>query len=171
MVADLPVKTDTIEVNRDIHFEQLAAVLGMEVDQIKSLNPQYRRKIVNGNSQPSTLRLPSDMITKFIDNEDSVYNYKNEELLSKRTEVEVDDEMPMYRQSRRTYSHSKRNSSRSKRNKKGKKDRSRSKSVSIKNGDTLSEIAARNHTTVSKLRKLNNIKGNNIRAGKKIRIK
>ena len=54
---------------------------------------------------------------------------------------------------------------------KGKKDRSRSKSVSIKDGDTLSEIAARNHTTVSKLRKLNNIKGNNIRAGKKIRIK
>jgi membrane-bound lytic murein transglycosylase D len=171
MVADLPVNTDTIEVNRDIHFEQLAAVLGMEVDQIKSLNPQYRRKIVNGNSQPSTLRLPSDMITKFIDNEDSVYNYKNEELLSKRTEVEVDDEMPMYRQSRRAYNHSKRNTSRSKRNKKGKKNRSRGKSVSIKNGDTLSEIAARNHTTVSKLRKLNNIKGNNIRAGKKIRIK
>jgi membrane-bound lytic murein transglycosylase D len=110
------------------------------------------------------------MITKFIDNEDSVYNYKNEELLSKRTEVEVDDEMPMFRQTRHPYSHSKR-SSRSKRNKKGKKDRSRGKSVSIKDGDTLSEIAARNHTTVSKLRKLNNIKGNNIRAGKKIRIK
>ena len=142
----------------------------MEVDQIKSLNPQYRRKIVNGNSQPSTLRLPSDMITKFIDNEDSVYNYKNEELLSKRTEVEVDDEMPMFRQTRHPYSHSKR-SSRSKRNKKGKKYRSRGKSVSIKDGDTLSEIATRNHTTVSKLRKLNNIKGNNIRAGKKIRIK
>ena len=35
----------------------------------------------------------------------------------------------------------------------------------------LSEIAERNHTTVSKLRKLNGIKGSNIRAGKKIKVK
>ena len=41
----------------------------------------------------------------------------------------------------------------------------------MRNGDTLSEIAERNHTTVSKLRKLNGIKGSNIRAGKKIKVK
>ena len=46
-----------------------------------------------------------------------------------------------------------------------------SKSVTIKNGDTLSEIAARHGTTVKKLRKLNGIKGNSIRAGKKIKVK
>ena len=43
--------------------------------------------------------------------------------------------------------------------------------MNIKSGDTLSEIAERNGTTVAKLRKINNIKGNNIRAGKKIRVK
>jgi len=43
--------------------------------------------------------------------------------------------------------------------------------IKIKNGDTLSEIAARNHTTVKKLRRLNGIKGNNIRAGKKIKVR
>ena len=37
--------------------------------------------------------------------------------------------------------------------------------------DTLSEIAARNNTTVKKLKKLNGIKGSNIRKGKKIRVK
>ena len=41
----------------------------------------------------------------------------------------------------------------------------------VRNGDTLSEIAERNHTTVGKLRKLNGIKGSNIRAGKKIKVK
>ena len=54
------------------------------------------------------------------------------------------------------------------------RDRNRkqgSKSITIKNGDTLSEIAARNGTTVKKLRKLNGIKGNSIRAGKKIKVK
>jgi membrane-bound lytic murein transglycosylase D len=43
--------------------------------------------------------------------------------------------------------------------------------VTIKNGDTLSEIAARHGTTVKKLKKLNKISGNSIRAGKKIKVK
>ena len=41
----------------------------------------------------------------------------------------------------------------------------------IKNGDTLAEIAPRNHTTVGKLKRLNKISGTNSRAGKKIRVK
>ena len=41
----------------------------------------------------------------------------------------------------------------------------------IRQGDTLSEIAARNGTTVKKLKRLNKISGSSIRAGKKIRIK
>ena len=45
------------------------------------------------------------------------------------------------------------------------------KSVTIRKGDTLSEIAARNGTTVKKLRKLNKISGNSIRAGKKLKVK
>ena len=55
MRADLPVKTDTVVVNRDVHFEQIASVLNMDVSQIKELNPQYRRDIVNGNSQASAI--------------------------------------------------------------------------------------------------------------------
>jgi membrane-bound lytic murein transglycosylase D len=43
--------------------------------------------------------------------------------------------------------------------------------VTIQRGQTLSQIAKRNGTTVAKLRKLNGIKGNNIRAGKKLRVK
>lgn len=43
--------------------------------------------------------------------------------------------------------------------------------VTIRKGDTLGEIARRNHTTVAKLKKLNGIKGNNIRSGKKLRVK
>ena len=35
----------------------------------------------------------------------------------------------------------------------------------------VSEIAKRNGTTVQKLRKLNGLKGNNIQAGKKLRVK
>ena len=43
--------------------------------------------------------------------------------------------------------------------------------MTIRQGDTLSEIAARNGTTVAKLKKLNRISGSSIRAGKKIKVK
>ena len=85
MRAELPAKTDTVVVSRDIHFEQIAKVLGMDVDQIKQLNPQYRRNIINGNTKPSAVRLPATLVSSFIDNEDSIYAYRPEELLAKRT--------------------------------------------------------------------------------------
>jgi membrane-bound lytic murein transglycosylase D len=41
--------------------------------------------------------------------------------------------------------------------------------VKVRNGDTLGSIAQRNHTTVAKLQKLNNIK-KYIYAGQRIRV-
>ncbi len=176
MVADLPAKTDTVMVNKDIHFNQIASVLNMEVSQLKELNPQYRRNIINGSNKPSSLRLPSTLVNKFIDNEQAIYDYNADALLNKRAEVEVNEENI----ANTSYSHnnsytrsSNNNSYRSSRhkNKHTKKHKERSQNVTIKNGDTLSEIAERNHTTVSKLKKLNKISGSNIRAGKKLRVK
>lgn len=182
MQADLPAKTDTVVVNRDVHFEQVAKVLDMDVEQIKQLNPQYRRNIINGSAKPSSLRLPAALVGKFIDNEDSIYAYHPDELLTKRTEVEVNESTPSYQRASVSSSKGKgstRNNhgnSNNNRGKKGKKGRKNGKSggernITIRNGDTLSDIAKRNGTTVKKLKKLNKISGSNIRAGKKIRVK
>ena len=176
MVADIPAKTDTVMVNRDIHFNQIASVLNMEVSQLKELNPQYRRNIINGSNKPSSLRLPSTLVNKFIDNEQAIYDYNADALLNKRAEVEVNEENianTSYSRSNSYTRSSNNNSYRSSRhkNKHTKKHKERSQNVTIKDGDTLSEIAERNHTTVSKLKKLNKISGNNIRAGKKLRVK
>ena len=70
----------------------------------------------------------------------------------------------------RSESSSKKSSRKGKGKKKSKKNTRKAKNVSVREGDTLSEIAERNHTTVSKLKKLNKISGSNIRAGKKIRV-
>jgi len=172
MTSELPEKTDTILVNKDINFEQISHVLGVDIEQIRALNPQYRHDLVNGSWRPSSLRLPTLMITKFIDKEDSIYACKPEEMASKRTEVEVNNEEPVVTKSR-SYSRHKSNSSSSKYTKKKKKNKRKhvSKSVTVGNGDTLSEIAEKHNTTVSKLKKLNGIDGSNIRAGKKIKVK
>ena len=172
MQADLPGKTDTVVVSRDVHFEQVAKVLGMEIGQIQQLNPQYRRNIVNGSTRPMALRLPATLVGKFIDNEDSIYAYRPDVLLAKRTEVDVNEDAPSYSRRSSSSSRSKSSSSRNSRHKgkKGKKNKG-GRNVTIRQGDTLSDIAKRNGTTVSKLKKLNKISGSSIRAGKKLRIK
>ena len=178
MTTDLPAKTDTILVSRDVHFKQIAQVLNVDEELVRSLNPQYRKDIVIGYTKPSTLRLPVDKINSFIDQEDSVYAYNADVLLTKRSEVEVAQEVPSYSSgrtsvssSRKSYSRSKSKRSRRKSSRSSRRRRSSKKSVTIRGGDTLSEIAARNHTTVKKLKRLNGLKSNNIRKGKKIRVR
>lgn len=181
MITNLPAKTDTIMINRDVHFEQIASVLDMDINQITELNPQYRRSIVNGSNRPSILRLPMNYVTQFIDNEDSIYSYRADELLTKRLEVAVNEAQPTYTTQRKTYTRKTRGRTvRGKKAVRGRKNvrsrnsrnkRSASRSVTIRKGDTLSSIAKRNGTTVAALKKKNGIKGNTIRAGKKIRVK
>lgn len=89
LTTNLPTKTDTVMVSRDIHFEQIAGVLGISMEQLEDLNPQYRRDIVCGRSGLTSLRLPAPLISTFIDKEDSVYAYDAKDFKPKRTEVEV----------------------------------------------------------------------------------
>ena len=96
MTTRLPAQTDTIVVRRNVHLEQVAAVLGIDIDMLRSLNPEYRRDIVPGLTKPSAIRLPLADAGRFIDNEDSIYNYRTDELLNKRLEVTINDDVPTY---------------------------------------------------------------------------
>ena len=159
MTTRLPAKTDTVMVSRNVHLEQIAAVCNIDIEQLRTLNPAYRRDIVPGATKISAVRLPHTEVGKFIDLEDSIYAYNAEVLFSKRATVEVNDDVPTYTRKSST-----------KRSRK-KASRSRGRSVTVKSGQTLSEIAKRNGTTVAKIRRLNGIKGSNIRAGKKLRVR
>jgi membrane-bound lytic murein transglycosylase D len=97
----LPLKTDTIVVSRDVHLAQVAAVLGLDIDMLRSLNPQYRRDIVPGLTKPSALKLPLADVSRFIDNQDSIYAYNAAELLSKRSEVMINDNVPTFTSKRK----------------------------------------------------------------------
>ncbi len=162
MTTRLPAKTDTVMVDRKLHLDQVAEVVGINNDVLRALNPMYRRDIVPGNTELCALRLPQTEMGKFIDLQDSVFNYRSNELLTNRLEVEVNDDVPTYYKKGKRYS-----------KRYGKRSRARRgrSTVTVRRGDTLSEIARRNGTTVKKLRRLNGIRGNNIRAGKKLRVK
>lgn len=162
MKTKVPVSTDTVMLSRDVHFDQIAAVCGVDPEELRTLNPQYRTGLIPGSIRPMTLCLPHAEITAFIDNEDSVYNYRKDELLARRAEVLVNASVAPEpgEQRRKTTAKKKRTTRRSSR-----------KYVTIRSGQTLSELAKRHGTTVSKLRRLNGIKGSNIRAGKRIRVR
>ena len=73
MTTRLPAKTDTIMVGRNVHLEQIASVCNIDIEQLRTLNPAYRRDIVPGATKLSAVRLPQTEVGKFIDLEDSIY--------------------------------------------------------------------------------------------------
>ena len=97
MSTRLPLQTDTIVVNRDVHLEQISAVLDLDIEMLRSLNPQYRRDIVPGATKKYAIRLPMADTGRFIDMQDSIYSYRTSELLTKRAVVEVNDDQPTFR--------------------------------------------------------------------------
>lgn len=199
MKTKLPITTDTVTIMRDLHMQQVAELCNIDVEAIQALNPQYRTQLIPGSSGPMTLRLPTETLNTFIDLKDSVYNYRVDELLTRRSCVEVDDRLDnrsvaskrraarqqsasesssssrssasksSSRKSSRS-SNSKSSSRSSRSSRKSKKVKS-SASATVRKGDTLIEIAHRNGTTVEKLKKKNKIKGNMIKPGQKLKVK
>lgn len=157
MRTRLPAKTDTIMVDKNIHLEQIAAVCDIDIEQLRALNPAYRRDVIPGATELSCLRLPQTEVGEFIDKQDSILNYKAGDLLSKRNVVAV--------------AKAPGSPSGSKGSKARRSRRSRARYVTVRSGQTLSHIAKKYGTTVSKLRRLNGIKGSNIRAGKRLRVR
>lgn len=199
MKTKIPITTDTVTIMRDLHMQQVAELCNIDVEAIQALNPQYRTQLIPGSSGPMTLRLPTETLNTFIDLKDSVYNYRVDELLTRRSSVEVDDRLDnrsvaskrraarqqsasesssssrssasksSSRKSSR--SSSSKSSSRSSRSSRKSKKVKSSASTTVRKGDTLIEIAHRNGTTVEKLKKKNKIKGNMIKPGQKLKVK
>ena len=155
MTTRLPAKSDTVIVSRNVHLEQVAEVVGLNIDLLRSLNPMYRRDVVPGATEPSPLRLPIADVSRFIDLEDSVYNYKASELLSRRAEVEVRDDVPTYYHKSKRYTRGKKaRTSRKTRATKGrvKVTKSRTKVTRKKTTTTRKKAAPKRKTTKKKRR-------------------
>ena len=150
MTTRLPAKSDTVMVSRNVHLEQVAAVVGLNIDLLRSLNPMYRRDVVPGATEPSPLRLPLADVGRFLDLEDSVYTYRANELLSRRAEVEVRDDVPTY------YHKSKRTVKRGKKartSRKARATRGRAKATKTRAKATRKKTTARKKAASSKKRK------------------
>ena len=79
--TSMPLATDTVVITKALHLEQVADILQMDIQQIRALNPQYKRDIIPGNTEPSVLKLPVNQTYAFIDKEDTIYTHRAEDLL------------------------------------------------------------------------------------------
>lgn len=151
-----PIATDTVMITRNLHFDQIAELCDIDKDAIRALNPQYKLDQIPGDIKPYSLRLPQEKILTFIDLGDTIYDHRSDELFKRRKEVDVTE-----------------NAVATTTSKKAKKSEQKNKPVyvTVRQGDTLGGIAKKNRTTVAKIKRLNGLKNNNIRVGRKLRVK
>ena len=86
-LASRPIVTDTVHVNKRVHFRQISDVMGISMDELRVLNPQYRTDVIPGDIHPYALILPNIQAYCYIANEDSIVNH-NAELYARRDVVE-----------------------------------------------------------------------------------
>lgn len=88
-VVKRPLITDTVEIRERVHFNQIANVLNIPVDEIRMLNPQYRRDVIPGSpSHPYLLTLPSQQVLSYISSRDAIMAFE-EEKYNPRTTVDI----------------------------------------------------------------------------------
>ena len=137
----LPTPVDTFKINKMLHLKQINEVIGVPLDELKNLNPQYKHEIIPGNSREYILRLPYSYSNAFIEHEDSIYRHKADKYFNPVTLKSIqeggDGEQITYR---------------------------------VKSGDYLGKIASRYGTTVAKIKRWNNLKSNDIRVGQRLII-
>ena len=142
MESKLPLATDTIMVNRLLHFDQIVAVCDIDMETLRGLNPQYKENVIPGKFLPGSLRLPEDKIRDFILSGDSIYNHERDKYFSEE-KVKV---------------------------LKNQATNSGFVIHKIRSGESLSTIAHRYRVTIAELKRWNGLKSNNIVAGKTLKI-
>ena len=156
--VQMPVHVDTFMVKKNVHFRQISEVLGIPIDDLRDLNPQYYKDIVPGASGEQVLRLPYNYSNAFLDQQDSIYRYKADQMFSGSIEDGRSVSVPASTKAST------------------KSSRSRSSGsgqwvyYKVRRGDNLGKIASRNHTTVANIKKWNNLRSDKIREGQRLKV-
>ncbi len=72
-------ETDTVYIKHSLYFSQIADVIGVSIDILKFLNPQFKLEYVPVNDMPVNFVLPTGYLLTFIKNENKIYGSVNDE--------------------------------------------------------------------------------------------
>lgn len=143
--SPLPLATDTIHLNRIMHFEQVSSTIKTPIDVIRSLNPQYKLDIVPAVSKTYTLTLPRTDLSNYLVLQDTIMAKDTLYLAQYLKPTKADPSKMEFSIESYTYT--------------------------VKKGDVLGAIARREGVTVKQLMQWNNIKdASKLRIGQKLEI-
>lgn len=146
-LAKRPILTDTLHIKSRINFNAISQVLDIPVDELQTLNPQYRQGIIPGDLKPYTLRLPSQMVYNFLLFEDSIKAASAR--MAPRSVVEIGSTTTD--ESGYTY-------------------REVTKWHKVRRGETIAQIAKKYGVTIRQLKSWNGLKSNKLRRGASLKI-
>lgn len=139
-VARAPIVTDTVHITERVHFKQISDVMGLSVEELRILNPQYRKDVVPGNIKPYTLILPSVQAYCYKANVDSILGHESNLYATRSTAEPASLPQPTV------------------------------KYHTVKSGETLRTIANLYGVTQESIKKANNLKSTKLKRGKKLKI-
>ncbi len=151
-LARRPIVTDTVHVSRRVHFQQIADVMNIPMEELRALNPQYIRDVIPGDIKPYPLTLPSLQAYAYVANEDSIVNHEAERY-ARRGMVEPATAGTVGRDARGEYY-----------------DEEVVQWHTVRRGETLASIANHYGTTQRAIRRDNNC-GRTVRRGQRLKIK
>ena len=144
----LPAQVDTFLIRKNLHFGQIHELVGIPIEVLESLNPQYIRDIIPGNSKEYILRIPYSYSGEFVAHEDSLYTYKADVYFDPQTLTQS-----------------------ATRSKPAASDNGGGAIVyKVKSGDSLGKIAKKYHVTVKQLKQWNKLRSDVVRIGQRITI-
>lgn len=158
----IPLRTDTIMVERNMTFAAVSKYTGVEVSELRTLNPQYRADYIPGEGGSYPLCLPTDKMSTLIRWADTIFKVSEDSLSHKSAATtlatassveEGDSPAPEPRVKKQT------------------KAPAAPRYHKVRRGETLTSIAARYGTTVSKLKKLNGLRSDKIRYGQSLKVR
>ena len=86
-VVKRQLTTDTVMVKNYVHFNQISSVLNIPVDEIRMLNPQFRKDIIPGDYRPYALTLPTQQCLSYVMSEKHILDY-DRDLYARRSYAE-----------------------------------------------------------------------------------
>lgn len=145
--CQLPLATDTITVNRLLHLDQVASTLGVPLETLRMLNPQYRKDIVPALDKPYPLVLPQSEIARFIDRENEIRSKENEYLAEYLNPANIDKARAVLTATATATTHR------------------------VARGENLGTIARKYGVTVNQIVRWNNLKNpNSLKIGQRLEI-
>ena len=143
----IPSAVDTVMITKPLHLRQVAEVLSLDIEEVKLLNPQYKREVIPAYIEPYPLRLKNTDILRYIELADSIHAFQNDLFFQDIKVYEhiftgVDD--PGYvRENLYHY---------------------------VQKGETITTIAKKYNLSVLEIRQMNNLKSNTLKLKQRLLV-